>query len=42
MAPLASVVLDVALAITKFIGKLTEASPIIGMIVGIVATLVEY
>lgn len=39
MAPLASLVLDVALAITKFIGKLTEASPIIGMIVGIVATL---
>ncbi|MCM5673327.1 phage tail protein [Staphylococcus hominis] len=39
MAPLASVVLDVALAITEFIGKLTEANPIIGMIIGIVATL---
>ena len=39
MAPLASVVLDVALAITEFIGKLTEAHPIIGMIIGIVATL---
>ena len=39
MAPLASVVLNVALAITKFISKLTEASPIIGMIIGIVATL---
>lgn len=39
MAPLASVVLDVALAITEFIGKLTEANPIIGMIIGIIATL---
>lgn len=39
MAPLTSVVLDVALAITEFIGKLTEANPIIGMIIGIVATL---
>lgn len=39
MAPLASFVLDVALAITDFIGKLTEASPIIGMIIGIIATL---
>ena len=39
MAPLASVVLDVALAITEFIGKLTEAHPIIGTIIGIVATL---
>ena len=39
MAPLASLVLNVALAITDFISKLTEASPIIGMIIGIVATL---
>ena len=39
MAPLASVVLNVALAVTDFIKNLTAANPIIGMMLGILATL---
>lgn len=39
MAPLASAVLDVALAVTDFIKNLTAANPIIGMMLGILATL---
>lgn len=39
MAPLASAVLDVAVAITGFIARLTEAHPAIGAILGVLATL---
>ena len=39
MAPLAAAVLDVAIAITDFIAKLTEAHPAIGMLLGLIATL---
>lgn len=39
MAPLAAAVLDVAIAITDFIAKLTEAHPAIGILLGLIATL---
>ena len=39
MAPLAAAVLDVAVAITDFIAKLTEAHPAIGILLGLIATL---
>lgn len=39
MAPLASAVLDVAVAITGFIARLTEAHPAIGAMLGVIATL---
>ncbi|MBX5334377.1 phage tail protein, partial [Rhodococcus fascians] len=39
MAPLASAVLNVAVAITGFIARLTEAHPAIGAILGVLATL---
>ncbi|MCI2898636.1 hypothetical protein FH128_01645 [Staphylococcus hominis] len=39
MAPFAAAVLDVAIAMTDFIGKLTEAHPAIGIMLGLIATL---
>ena len=39
MAPFAAAVLDVAIAMTDFIEKLTEAHPAIGIMLGLIATL---
>ncbi|MGZ9788911.1 phage tail protein [Staphylococcus hominis] len=39
MAPFAAAVLDVAIAMTDFIEKLTEAHPVIGIMLGLIATL---
>ncbi|MDG0820955.1 phage tail protein [Staphylococcus equorum] len=39
LAPLASVVLDVALAFAEWLAKLTETNPIVGIIIGVIATL---
>lgn len=39
LAPLASVVLDVALSFAEWLAKLTETNPIVGIIIGVIATL---
>ncbi|MGP5091046.1 phage tail protein [Staphylococcus equorum] len=39
LAPLASVVLDVALAFAEWLAKLTETNPIVAIIIGVIATL---
>ncbi|WP_432721169.1 phage tail protein [Staphylococcus shinii] len=39
LAPLASVVLDVALAFAKWLAKLTETNPLVGILIGVIATL---